>query len=109
MGGECRSFHDGELGTESSSPTPPLLHSDSLTFRLAAARECFEESGILLARLKDGSRDERGGIVEMLSIDEQTREQGRLAVRDGKIKFVDWVDGVGGFVDTGESESELRA
>lgn len=45
-------------------------------------RECFEESGILLAK-RDG---------ELVELGEQEREEGRRAVHGGKVKFGEWVE-----------------
>lgn len=88
-GGNLSSFHEGPLpDLESDS-----LHEDSLVYRLAAVRETFEESGILLAKKKDGA-----GLLEL---PDGVREAGRKAVHGNTIRFVDWLDSVGGIPDTG--------
>lgn len=61
---------------------------------MGAIRECFEESGILLARRSDVSGD-------LLEVEESIREQGRKDIHAGKVKFGDWVKAMGGVVDTG--------
>lgn len=61
---------------------------------MAAIRECFEESGILLARRRGGD-----GIV---LLDNQERDTARKAIHSGKIRFQDWLLKVGGVPDTGE-------
>jgi 8-oxo-dGTP pyrophosphatase MutT (NUDIX family) len=49
---------------------------------MAAVRETFEESGILLARTKDG---------RLLEVDEEERVKARKLVHGDKIKFEDWL------------------
>lgn len=91
-------FPGGNVEPEQDGPLPssqdPGFHEDGLVYRLAAIRECFEESGILLARRSDG-----GG---MLRIDDAEREAGRKAIHSGTVKFLDWLMKVGGVPDTGE-------
>ncbi|KAK4210672.1 nucleoside diphosphate-linked moiety X motif 19, mitochondrial [Rhypophila decipiens] len=86
-GGNLSSFHEGPL----PEPGSESLHEDSLVYRLAAVRETFEESGILLAKTKDGS---------LLGLSDQVREAGRKAVHGNTIKFIDWLVSVGGIPDT---------
>ena len=86
-GGHC-SPQDGKL----PPPSDPTLHEDSPPYRHAAIRECFEESGILLAR----KEDESGGLVELT---EQDRDEGRKAVHAEKVPFAEWVEGKGGRMD----------
>lgn len=87
-GGNLSSFHEGPL----PGPESKALHEESLVYRLAAVRETFEESGILLARKKDGS---------LLELSSEAREEGRKAIHGNSIKFTDWLAGVGGVPDTG--------
>lgn len=61
---------------------------------MGAIRECFEESGILLARCNDGSKN-------LLDVEESVREQARKDIHSGKLKFGDWVKEMGGIADTG--------
>ncbi|KAK4446409.1 putative nudix hydrolase 7 [Podospora aff. communis PSN243] len=86
-GGNLSSFHEGEL--------PPLeseeIHRDSEAYRLAAVRETFEESGILLARRQGGS--------ELLSVSSEVMEAGRKEVHGNRVKFVDWLRSIGGTPD----------
>ena len=82
---------DGEI----PEPSDRRRHQDSLVYRTGAIRECFEESGILLARRKD-----RPG--ELLSLSDEEREQGRHAVHENKVKFKEWVEQKGGATDTGK-------
>lgn len=58
-------------------------HVDSSTYRQAAIRETFEESGILLAR-----DSETGALIQ---IDQATCNAGRKAVHRGDVKFTEWL------------------
>jgi hypothetical protein len=63
---------------------------------VGAIRECFEESGILLARRNDGSG-------ALLQVPEAEREGARKEIHAGRLRFPDWVKSQGGVVDTGAS------
>jgi len=63
---------------------------------MAAVRETFEESGILLARTKEG---------RLLEVDEDEREKVRKLVHGDKIKFEDWLDEKGAKADLGKFSS----
>lgn len=89
-GGNLSASQDGDI----PSPSDPRRHVDGPAYRLGAIRECFEESGILLAKRNDGS----GAILEVA---EDVREQARKDIYAGKLKFADWVKSQGGIVDTG--------
>ena len=58
-------------------------------------RECFEESGLLLAKKKG---DDSGVLIE---VGESERERARREIHSGKLRFVDWVEGLGGVIDSG--------
>jgi 8-oxo-dGTP pyrophosphatase MutT (NUDIX family) len=77
-GGNISPFHDGEP----PAPEDASRHQDSDVYRMAAVRETFEESGILLARTKDG---------RLLEVDEEERVKARKLVHGDKIKFEDWL------------------
>ena len=81
---------DGEI----PSVADPRRHIDGPAYRLGAIRECFEESGILLAKRNDGSD-------AILEVAEDTRQQARKDIHAGNVKFIDWVKSLGGVVDTG--------
>ncbi|KAL9613138.1 MAG: hypothetical protein Q9167_002303 [Letrouitia subvulpina] len=66
------------------APDDVKLHEDSKAYRLGAIRECFEESGILLARNRERPD-------QLLQLNEVEREWGRHAVHNNKIIFTDWV------------------
>ncbi|THX81885.1 hypothetical protein D6C98_10184 [Aureobasidium pullulans] len=85
-GGNISPFHDGEPPT----PEDAARHHDSEVYRMAAVRETFEESGILLARTKEG---------RLLEVDEDEREKVRKLVHGDKIKFEDWLDEKGAKAD----------
>lgn len=61
---------------------------------MAAIRECFEESGILLAK-----RVESPG--ELLVLSDEEREHGRHAIHQEKISFQAWVKQHDGIPDIG--------
>ncbi len=91
-------FPGGNLETKQDSDIPgpedPRRHRDGDAYRLGAIRECFEESGLLLARGKNASGT-------LLDVSEERREQGRHAIHENKVLFQDWVDQCGGIPDTG--------
>jgi 8-oxo-dGTP pyrophosphatase MutT (NUDIX family) len=81
--------HDGIV------PDPQDLkrHVDGRPYRLAAIRETFEESGILLAK------NPRTG--DLVTIEESERESARKAIHRGDISFPEFVKQKGGVPDTG--------
>ncbi len=90
-------FPGGNLSSSDGhipAPEDKDRHVDGRSYRVGAIRECFEESGILLARRKGGQ--------ELLEVEDSMRENGRREVHEGKIGFEKWVEGVGGEVDVGE-------
>ena len=60
---------------------------------MAAIRETFEESGILLAKSKVTG--------ELLNVAEEERERARKAIHAGKISFPKWLSDQGGIPDIG--------
>lgn len=87
-------FPGGNLSSSDGhipAPEDKDRHVDGRSYRVGAIRECFEESGILLARRKGGE-----GLLE---VEDSVREKGRRDVHEGKIGFEKWVEGVGGVVD----------
>ncbi|KXJ96179.1 hypothetical protein Micbo1qcDRAFT_231272 [Microdochium bolleyi] len=88
-GGNLSDFHDGEVPL----PGDPKRHQDSLQYRLAAIRETFEESGILLAR-PTGKKD-----GPLLSLPAAERDKARRAIYKNEVRFVDWLKSVGGEPD----------
>ena len=89
-GGTLSAKHDGEI----PAPDSPLRHEDGEAYRLAAIRETFEESGILLAKNKKTGR-------LLTELGDEEREEGRKAVHGGKVKFTEWLAEKGGVADTG--------
>ncbi|KAL2131275.1 hypothetical protein VTI74DRAFT_5306 [Chaetomium olivicolor] len=89
-GGNLSSFHEGPLPAADS----PQLHQDGEAYRLAAIRETFEESGILLARKPGQSRDQG-----LLQIPDEVRDAGRKQIHGNKVKFPEWLKGMGGEPD----------
>lgn len=67
-------------------------HEDSEPYRVAAIRECFEESGILLAKRAENPE-------ELLTLTDDEREHGRHAIHENKTEFREWVTQRGGVPD----------
>ena len=61
---------------------------------MGAIRECFEESGILIAKRAD-MQD------RMLELSDREREEGRHAIHENRVKFGSWVQEQGGIPDIG--------
>ncbi|KAH6651307.1 hypothetical protein F5144DRAFT_544239 [Chaetomium tenue] len=89
-GGNLSSFQDGPLPAANS----PALHDDGPAYRLAAIRETFEESGILLAK-KIGQPRELG----LLQVPDYIREAGRKLVHGNTVRFTEWLRDQGGEPD----------
>ncbi|KAL7926374.1 putative NUDIX family hydrolase [Trichoderma austrokoningii] len=84
-GGNLDGFHDGDVPSEKASGR----HIDGLAYRLAAVRECFEETGILLAK--------RLGILVELPTEE--RDKMRKKVHANEVNFTEWVRSLGAELD----------
>lgn len=88
-GGALSKTHDGEIPDVDN----PNRHQDGPAYRIAAVRETFEESGILLAKSK-----KTGKLFTEIS--DAEREEGRRAVHAGKTKFSDLLEQWGAVPDT---------
>ncbi len=93
-------FPGGNLSPEQDGHIPevddPSRHEDGLAYRLGAIRECFEESGILLAR-------SNGSVAHaLLEVEDKAREEGRKAIHGGRVRFSEWLEQLGGVADTGK-------
>ncbi|KAH7319436.1 hypothetical protein BKA65DRAFT_556855 [Rhexocercosporidium sp. MPI-PUGE-AT-0058] len=86
-GGNLSASQDGDI----PGPNDANRHVDGRSYRVGAIRECFEESGILLARRKVGE-----GLLE---VGEGERERARKEIHAGRERFEEWVESVGGIVD----------
>jgi 8-oxo-dGTP pyrophosphatase MutT (NUDIX family) len=86
-GGNVSTYHDGQA----PEPESPDRHVDSEVYRMAAIRETFEESGILLAR--------NNGFGRLIEVPEQEREEGRKLVHGNKVPFTQWLSQKGGRAD----------
>ncbi|KAK5679008.1 hypothetical protein LTS10_008663 [Elasticomyces elasticus] len=86
-GGNVSAFHDGDM----PPPESPDRHVDNEIYRMAAVRETFEESGILLAR--------NNGFGRLLEVPEAEREEGRKLVHGNKMPFPKWLAQTGGRAD----------
>ena len=92
-GGNISAEQDGELPPEGD----PLRHEDLTPYRLAAIRECFEESGILLAVPES---QPVGGPQRLLDVSETEREEGRREVHSNRVRFTEWLRSHGARADT---------
>ncbi|KAL8754314.1 MAG: hypothetical protein Q9199_004427 [Rusavskia elegans] len=94
-------FPGGHIDPE-DGPLPPhgdvRLHEDGIAYRIGAIRECFEESGILLAR--DRNNINNASSSSLLQLNAQERDSGRNAIHKKQIRFQDWVRSHGGILDT---------
>ena len=86
-GGNVAERHDGRV------PPPESFdrHVDSEVYRMCAIRECFEESGILLAR--------NNGFGRLIEVPEAEREEGRKAIHSNESLFPEWLSKKGGRAD----------
>ncbi|KAL2022053.1 hypothetical protein VTK56DRAFT_6097 [Thermocarpiscus australiensis] len=82
-GGTLSAFHDGPLPLDFDRPE---RHVDHPAYRLAAIRETFEESGILLARKLGSSRDEG-----LLRVGDEVRKRGRKLIHNYDVRFTGWL------------------
>ncbi|KAM6484972.1 hypothetical protein HDV62DRAFT_387757 [Trichoderma sp. SZMC 28011] len=80
-GGNLDAFHDGEI----PAPGAEDRHVDGPAYRLGAIRECFEETGILLAN-KDG---------RLVDLPQQERDEARKKIHGSQIKFADYLKSIG--------------
>jgi 8-oxo-dGTP pyrophosphatase MutT (NUDIX family) len=90
-GGNVSAAHDGNV----PDPEHPARHVDSDVYRMAAVRETFEESGILLARNKLTGK--------LLNVHDAQRERARKDIRQNKITFPNWLANRSGVADIGVS------
>lgn len=91
-GGNVSSFHDGPLPPLSD----PAIHEDGPAYRLAAIRETFEESGILLATKRGRGRDQG-----LLHLPDHVLEEGRKQIHGNTVRFTEWLASQGGEPDVG--------
>lgn len=68
---------------------------------MGAIRECFEESGILLAKQKTNP-------YEMLILSDEEREHGRHSIHREEINFSDWLERKGGVPDMNALQAFTR-
>ena len=87
-GGALSKTHDGAI----PDPDSASRHVDGPAYRLAAIRETFEESGILLARSRTTG--------QLARIEDAEREQGRRDVHAGRVVFTALLDKWGAEADT---------
>lgn len=102
-GGHISAFHEPDFPPPRSSSTTttttrdgssspltaddPAFHQDSLPYRLAAIRETFEESGILLARREE----EQQAAAPLLTLPPEEAAAFRTAVHGETVRFTDFL------------------
>ena len=91
-------FPGGNLSAKQDGDIPDVAdgrgHQDSKVYRLGAIRECFEESGILLAKRLDDPE-------KLLELKDEERENGRHAIHTNSTSFKNWLKDKGGVPDIG--------
>lgn len=96
-GGHISSFHEPDFPPSTLSVDNPEYHQDSLPYRLAAIRETFEESGILLARSKEEPRartteaDANNAPPPLLTLPQDIATTFRTAVHGETVKFTEFL------------------
>ncbi|KAF7903049.1 hypothetical protein EAF00_002951 [Botryotinia globosa] len=98
-GGNLDPYHESPI----PSPSSPSRHVDSEIYRLGAIRECFEESGILLALPSPSpspqTPEQESTKKESLHIDEEEKSRARKEIHSRNIKFSTWLAQQGGIPD----------
>lgn len=101
-GGNVSPQQDGSLPDREDALR---FHADTPVYRLTAIRECFEESGYLLARPKSSAGNAGGGAgegagsgekIQLLALADDVISTARKAVHNNEIRFMDWLEEVGG-------------
>lgn len=88
-GGNLDPYHDGAVPDVDS----PGRHEDGEAYRLGAIRECFEETGILLAKAKNGGDD-------LIALPSEEIQAARKKIHSNQIKFGDWLESINAVPDT---------
>lgn len=78
-GGNISEAHDGRV----PPPESHDRHTDTDVYRMAAIRETFEESGIVLAMDQSGER--------LIEVPDAERQEGRKAIHSNKTLFPQWL------------------
>ncbi|KAM0329510.1 hypothetical protein ACHAQA_004819 [Verticillium albo-atrum] len=89
-GGNLDKFHDGDIPAVDAKDR----HVDGPAYRIGAIRECFEESGILLAR-RQGAEDD----TALVNLPSSERDAARKQIHGNHVRFSDWAQSVGGVPD----------
>lgn len=94
-------FPGGNLSEQDGAISPVGTverHLDNQTYRKAALREVFEESGILLAKQSSKS------CSPLLEMSSEALSDGRRAIHAGEVLFDDWLTSKKLVADTGDLE-----
>jgi len=95
-GGHLDAYHGETL----PSPPDPRRHEDGDAYRLAAIRETFEESGILLAHPASTQTTDSDDPPRLLQLTDDERDEGRKLVHNHRVLFTDWLSSKRGVADT---------
>jgi len=95
-GGHLDAYHGETL----PPPPDPRRHEDGEAYRLAAIRETFEESGILLAHPTSAQSADSNDPPQLLQLTHDERDEGRKLVHNHKVLFTDWLSSKRGVADT---------
>ncbi|CAK7562555.1 MAG: hypothetical protein SEPTF4163_000403 [Sporothrix epigloea] len=99
-GGNLSAFHEG---SDIPAVESPGRHKDGPSYRIAAIRETFEESGVLMARpagsLGPFSAASAFEDRDLFHISEEISRPARVDVANNKLRFEIWLSGVGGIPD----------
>ncbi|ERS94886.1 hypothetical protein HMPREF1624_08784 [Sporothrix schenckii ATCC 58251] len=95
-GGNLSPFHEGSTTPAVDSPE---RHVDGPAYRMAAIRETFEESGVLLARAAGQAAAAPTENRALLQVEEAASKTARVGVANDKVRFEDWLASVGGIAD----------
>ncbi|KAI9760120.1 MAG: hypothetical protein M4579_001840 [Chaenotheca gracillima] len=95
-GGNISPAQDGDVPAASDA----LRHEDGLAYRLGAIRECFEESGILLAKKQGNEAQSSETVSSLLELPEEERMERRKETHSNKLNFPSWLAEKGAFADT---------
>ena len=102
-GGNLSAFHEG---SDIPAVESPGRHKDGPSYRIAAIRETFEESGVLMARpagsLGPFSAASAFEDRDLFHISEEISRPARVDVANNKLRFEIWLSGVGGIPDIGK-------
>jgi len=79
-------FPGGNLSRDQDGAENDSIHNDSEAYKLAAIRELFEETGLLLVQRKGNTK------LESVFMKDEERDRARLNVHNNNLNFGGWLD-----------------